>query len=334
MKKLIDEFLDELLLAQGRSQRTIDAYRRNLEQLRRFAEEQGWITMREAIEPQALRRFVAYLQQRKFKASSIKQKIATLRSLAAFLRRAHPDDAPSTQQLNLRYRSERKNVRTLTTAELNVMLCYLQDRAALHPELGGVDKRHRALLAARDLALFSLMAGTGMRVGETVALRVQDLDINRGQISVQGKGRQHRIVFCDIPEMQKPLRDYLKRRDLLCNVRTDALFLNGRDLRALSVRAVEIRLRTIGRELDLPEELTPHLLRHTYATLAIERGANIKAVSQLLGHADVKTTLQLYTHLSTEHLSEVFRLCHPFRDNHLELPEIINNRKKMIPYLR
>ena len=205
MKKLIDEFLDELLLAQGRSQRTIDAYRRNLEQLRRFAEEQGWITMREAIEPQALRRFVAYLQQRKFKASSIKQKIATLRSLAAFLRRAHPDDAPSTQQLNLRYRSERKNVRTLTTAELNVMLCYLQDRAALHPEPGGVDKRHRALLAARDLALFSLMAGTGMRVGETVALRVQDLDINRGQISVQGKGRQHRIVFCDIPEMQKPV---------------------------------------------------------------------------------------------------------------------------------
>ena len=84
----------------------------------------------------------------------------------------------------------------------------------------------------------------------------------------------------------------------------------------------------------LPADLAPHLLRHTYATLAIERGANIKAVSQLLGHADVRITLQLYTHLSIEHLGVVFRLCHPLRDNTLELPEIINNRKKMIPYVR
>jgi site-specific recombinase XerD len=334
MKKMIEDFLDDLLLAQGRTQRTIDVYRRNLHQLQRFAEQQGWSTMREALEPHALRRFLAHLQQEELKANSIKQKIATLRSLATFLRRAHPDQAPTNQQLHLRYRSERRVVRTLTSQQLQEMLQYLGDRADAHPEPGGPDPRHPALLAARDLALFSVMAGTGIRVGETVALRLKDVDLDRGQINIQGKGGHHRIVFCDIPEIQLSLRSYLKRRLLLSNVEADLLFLNGRDLKAISPRAVQLRLKATGRELQLPEELTPHLLRHTYATLAIERGANIKAVSQLLGHADVKTTLQLYTHLSTEHLNEVFRLCHPFRDNRLELPEIINNRKKMIPYLR
>ena len=141
-------------------------------------------------------------------------------------------------------------------------------------------------------------------------------------------------VFFDIDELQKPLEDYLQRRQLLPAPKSNAVFLNGRDLGPLSPRAVQLRLKTLARQLDLPNNLTPHALRHTYATLAIERGANIKAVSQLLGHADVKTTLQLYTHLSTEHLHEVFRLCHPLRDNRRELPEIINDRKKMIPYLR
>ena len=162
---------------------------------------------------------------------------------------------------------------------------------------------------------------------------MQDLDLEGGTIRVHGKGGHERTVFCDLPEILQPLRLYLRWRDSV-EPEHDQIFLNGRDLGPLSTRAVQLRLRALANDLGLPETLTPHILRHTYATLAVEKGANLKALSQLLGHADIKTTLQLYTHLSTDHLHKVFRICHPLWDNRRELPEIINDRKKMIPYLK
>lgn len=332
MNELIDDFLDELLLARGRSARTIDAYRRNLHQLRDFAADTD-LTARHALAPNHLRSFIAYLRQNNYSPASIKQKIATLRAFAAYLREVHPDHGPDSQRIHVRYRTERKVLRTLTVEELHQLLKELKKHTEDQPEPGATDPRHRALLSARDWALFTLLAGTGLRVGEAVGLRLQDLDLERGEIRVYGKSRHERIVFCDLAEIRQPLDLYLQWR-AAAEPKHDHLFVNGRDLGPLSTRAVQLRLRAVANELGLPDTLTPHILRHTYATLAVERGANLKALSQLLGHADIKTTLQLYTHLSTDHLHKVFRLCHPLRDNRRELPEIINDRKKMIPYIR
>ncbi len=332
MNELIDDFLAELQLARGRSARTIDAYRRNLHQLRDFAADAD-LTVRHALAPNHLRSFIAHLRQSSYSPASIKQKIATLRAFATYLREVHPDDAPDSQRIHVRYRTERKVLRTLTVEELHQLLDELKKHTEGQPEPGATDPRHRALLSARDWALFTLLAGTGLRVGEAVGLRLQDLDLERGEIRVYGKSRHERIVFCDLAEIRQPLDLYLRWR-AAAEPKHDHLFVNGRDLGPLSTRAVQLRLRAVANELGLPDTLTPHILRHTYATLAVERGANLKALSQLLGHADIKTTLQLYTHLSTDHLHKVFRLCHPLRDNRRELPEIINDRKKMIPYLR
>ena len=330
MNELIDDFLSELSLARGRSARTIDAYRRNL---RQFCEFSATSSTKHALAPSQLRRFIGHLQQQDYKPASIKQKIATLRAFVSFLHEVYPDHAPEQRRLHVRYRSERKVLRTLTVDELQQLLAELKRRAENHPAPGERDPRHRALLASRDWALFTLLAGTGLRVGELVTLRLEDLDLDRGEIQVRGKGGHQRQVFCDLQEIQQPLAYYLRWRSSI-DAEHDRLFLNGRDLGPLSTRAVQLRLRDLATDLGMPDTLTPHTLRHTYATIAVERGANLKALSQLLGHADVKTTLQLYTHLSTEHLHEVFRICHPLRDNRRELPEIINDRKKMIPYLR
>jgi integrase/recombinase XerC len=332
MNELIDDFLAELELARGRSPRTIDAYRRNLHQLRDFATV-AELTVRQALAPDQLRRFIAHLRENDYCPASIKQKIATLRAFAAYLREVRPDHAPESKRLNIRYRTERKVLRTLTAEQLHLLLDRLRESTEDQPDPGTTDPRHRALLRARDWALFTLLAGTGLRVGEAVGLRLQDLSLKRGEIRVRGKGGHQRIVFCDLEEIRLPLDLYLRWRETVRPAH-DHLFLNGRDLGPLSTRAVQLRLRTLAKELNLPDTLTPHVLRHTYATLAVERGANLKALSQLLGHADITTTLQLYTHLSTDHLHKVFRICHPLRDNRRELPEIINDRKRMIPYFR
>lgn len=333
MDELIDDFLAELRLARGRSTRTLDAYQRNLRQFLKVSAQLGDSSTRQALAPDRLRQFIGYLQANGYKPASIKQKIATLRAFIAYLREVHPEHAPDQQRLHVRYRAERKILRTLTAPELHQLIAELKKRADDQTATGQPDTRHRAFLAARDYALFTLMAATGLRVGEAVALRLDDLDLERGEIRVRGKGHHERVVFCDIEQLRQPLRHYLAHRGAI-DTDQDHLFLNGRDLGPLSTRAVQLRLRAVATQLGLPNTLTPHMLRHTYATIAVERGANIKALSQLLGHADVKTTLQLYTHLSTDHLHQVFRICHPLRDNKLELPEIINNRKKMIAYLR
>lgn len=333
MDELIDDFLAELRLARGRSARTIDAYQRNLRQFMTFSSGLGQASAKQTLAADRLRQFIGELQNKAYSPASIKQKIATLRAFIAYLHEVHPEHAPDQQRLHVRYRTERKTLRTLTPDELHHLLAELKKRADDQPAPGEPDPRHRAFLAARDCALFTLMAATGLRVGEAVDLRLNDLDSDRGEIRVRGKGGNERLVFCDIDELNQPLRHYLRWREAI-DTEQEFLFLNGRDLGPLSTRAVQLRLRAIATELDLPDTLTPHILRHTYATIVVERGGNIKALSQLLGHADIKTTLQLYTHLSNDHLHHIFRLCHPLRDNKQELPEIINNRKKMIPYLR
>ncbi|MEM6927276.1 MAG: tyrosine-type recombinase/integrase [Myxococcota bacterium] len=331
MNDLIEAFLLDLVLARGRSTHTLAAYRRNLAQFLDYAAGHDVSEARVALAPLALQRYAAHLHRQGLRATSIRQKIATLRSFVSYLRECHPTEAPVPGQARIRYRAQRRPRLTLSFEQLRALLDHLRQRAQI--SAAAPDER-RHLLALRDHALFALLAGTGMRIGEALAIELDDLDLERGQIQIHGKGGHERIVFCDLPELRDPLRRYVDARAQAAAVRTPRLFVNGRDLGPLSSRAAQLRLRDLASEIDLPSGVTPHVLRHTYATLAIERGANIKAVSQLLGHADVRVTLQLYTQLSNDHLAEVFRLCHPLRDNELDLPEIINNRKKMIPYLR
>ena len=123
------------------------------------------------------------------------------------------------------------------------------------------------------------------------------------------------------------LKEYLKLRKKI-ELKEEALFINSRDWKRISVRNIEKILKKYLRASGLSMEITPHSLRHTFATLMIENGGNIKVVSQLLGHSDINTTLNMYTHLSSEHVRRVFKLCHPMSKKKLPLKEVIENRLK------
>jgi len=203
---------------------------------------------------------------RALRATSIRQKIATLRSFVSYLRECHPAEAPGPGQVRIRYRAQRRPRLTLSFEQLRALLDHLRQRAQTSSSAAPDERRH--LLALPDHALFALLAGTGMRIGEALAIELDDLDLDRGHLQIHGKGGHERIVFCDLPELRVPLQRYVDARAQATAVRTPRLFVNGRDLGPLSSRAAQLRLRGLASEIDLPNCVTPHVLRHTYATSA------------------------------------------------------------------
>lgn len=237
------------------------------------------------------------------------------------------------------YKHTKKLQKTLSDANLDALLAAIRRRAAeteaLLRRAKGKTRRLRKQVAGcyRDLLMVLLMAGAGLRVGELCALDLDQINRADRSIQVRGKGRKLRVVYFVIPEMVAAMETYLYHRSELGSDLT-ALFLNGRDGGRLTPRAVQLLLKGYLQDAGLDASTTPHSLRHTFASLSIERGANVKAVSQILGHAHVSTTLAMYTHLSDEHVRKVFRLFHPRNPEHLSLEEAVAHRRQALLFVK
>jgi len=166
-------------------------------------------------------------------------------------------------------------------------------------------------LALRDRAALEILYSTGCRVSELVAMNIADLDLKHGSASVMGKGRKERVVFIG-GKARAVLAEYLPRRMVRAARDPDsaqALFLNGRGTR-MTDRGVRYLLSAYVEKMGLAKRVSPHTLRHSFATHLLDRGADIRAVQELLGHASLSTT-QVYTHVSQERLKAVYRDAHP-----------------------
>lgn len=168
----------------------------------------------------------------------------------------------------------------------------------------------------RDIALLELLYSTGLRVSELVSRNLIDLDFTEEVLRVSGKGRKERLVPVGKPALEAlqkwlPLRSHLirARAERGKGVEKDAMFLNGRGGR-LSVRSVERIVKQYGERAGILQVVTPHALRHSFATHLLEMGADLRAVQELLGHVSLSTT-QRYTHLTLDHLSAVYDKAHP-----------------------
>ena len=165
-------------------------------------------------------------------------------------------------------------------------------------------------LGQRDDAMLELLYATGLRVSELVGLTVPQLDLRRGVVRVQGKGNKERLVPMVFRAVEK-VQLYLQhiRPVLLKGQKTQRLFLN-RSGRGLSRQGFWKILKGYARQAELPLHLSPHTLRHSFATHLLWRGADLRALQLLLGHADISTT-QIYTHLHTARLQEIHQQAHP-----------------------
>ena len=289
----LDLFLDHLALERGASPRTLDAYRRDVRRLISFAEEAG-VEDPTGLDPALLRAWLTALGATGRAPSTVRRAVSAVRAYVRFLLgegvlQVDPSDRLETPRA----------FRTLPDV-LSV------DEAALLVE--AVDPDHPTHW--RDRAILECLYATGMRVSELTGMRVLDVDLEDGLCVVFGKGNKERMV-----PLGKPAREALARyldhvRPRLDRGRSEGrLFLNARG-RPLGRASVWTLVKRSAERAGLGTSVSPHTLRHTCATHLLEGGADLAAVQELLGHADIATT-QLYTHLDRRYLAEVHRSFHP-----------------------
>jgi site-specific recombinase XerD len=274
--------------------RTVEAYAGDLRGFTEWAERAG-VEGPEGVDRRMLRRYVAYLATRGMARRSVARKVSSLRRYFRWLVRTERLAQDPSSSLSAP-RGESRLPRVLHQDEVNVLL---DDPPA------AVQDDPPAVLA-RDDAVLEVLYGSGLRVSELCRLGPADLDLGRGRATVWGKGDKQRVVPLSAPSVAA-LRAWLAgpRAELLQEGSpADALFVNHRG-RRLTPRDVR---RILDRRAVNPTH--PHALRHTFATHLLDGGADLRAVQELLGHADLATT-QRYTHVSRERLRAVYEASHP-----------------------
>ena len=298
MSWAVDEFVASLAGASGH---TAAAYARDVRQFVAWAE-RGGCASPDQLDHTTLRRYLAYLTTRQFARRSIARKAASLRAYLRYLHRRGVIATDPGRSLRTP-KGEARLPRVPRQAEAGALL-----DAASAAEIEDDDDAGAAT-AWRDLAVLEVLYGAGLRVSECCGLTLESVDTTRGFLTVLGKGSKQRRVPLGEPA-KAALRGYLAHgRAELVTERTppDAVFLNARGRRLTTRDARRIVAR---HPLPDGQALHPHALRHAYATHLLERGADLRAVQELLGHTDLATT-QIYTHLTRERLRAVYDATHP-----------------------
>jgi site-specific recombinase XerD len=263
-----------------------------------------------------LRAYLADLDGRGLARSSIASRLAALRSFYRYATRqgwvpGDPWAAVATPRL------PRRLPKVLDVDQVEQLLDAVAGSAGSPPGSGSAGSRHaadiRAAVELRDRAIVETAYAAGLRISELAGTSLSDLDLRRGELRVLGKGRKERIGLLGGPA-KEALEAYLRdgRPTLREPVTADddgALFLAAGGHR-LSVRAVRQRIGRLSRRAGLPEGVSPHTLRHSFASHLLEGGADLRTVQELLGHASLATT-QIYTHVSPGRLRATYRQAHP-----------------------
>ena len=295
--KRLRSFLDYLEIEKNYSENTLRSYENDLKKFEEFLKKETSERVgleKGEIDRFLIRRYLACLRDLSLKKKTISRKLSTLRSFFRFLiREGKISDNPAL--LISAPRREQRLPGYLNISEINELISLPNEKE---------------LLGLRDKAILEVLYGSGLRVGELVGLDLNDADILLESLVVLGKGRKERIVPVG-SFAQRALREYLERRSRLIKAGRyeDALFLNHRG-RRLTPRGVEFIINKYIYRLSVVKKVSPHTLRHTFATHLLDGGADLRAVQELLGHKLLATT-QIYTHVTTERLKAVYDKAHP-----------------------
>jgi integrase/recombinase XerC len=296
IEPLIDAFLQYRRSARNSAENTRKAYAADLAQFADFTAKSGVADI-SRIDVKLLRAFLASLQVHSYARSTLARKQAALRAFFRWARRQGHVTTDPTRGL-FSPRQPRKLPKFLRSEEIEALMCAPGDSPA----------------GLRDRALLELLYGSGIRAGEAVKLTIEDLDLEAGEVKIrQGKGNKERIALLG-RAAQEAIVDYLHHgRPVLAakakRGESRGLLLNKYGER-LSDRAVRRTFDKYAQVVGARLKITPHVLRHSFATHLLENGADLRAVQELLGHANLATT-QIYTHVTTDRLKEVYDGAHP-----------------------
>ena len=289
----LEGYLKHLRVEKDASPYTVRNYSQEIQQFFLFLERED-VDSWEQVDRQVLRRYLLWLRQEGYVEASMARKLSELRSFCRYLIEegaltSNPFDLVTSPKVPKRL------PRYLQQEEIDALLAA--------PDLSKP-------LGQRDRAILELLYAAGIRLSELVSLDLDNLNLTTGQVVVWGKGGKERLVLLGDPAVNA-LRTYIRdgRVKLLGQKRSEALFLNRFGGR-LSRRSIGLILDKYSKMAGLWKKVTPHLLRHTFATHILEGGANLRVVQELLGHAQ-PTTTEIYTHVTPSRLREVYLRSHP-----------------------
>lgn len=292
MDELLDRFLSYLSVEKGFSGNTVAAYGSDLQEIRRYLQEKG-ISRWEDVSAQNVQSYLEWLGSR-LSPRSRARRLAAFRSFFKYLQRFERLEKNPGLQLNFP-RIGRPLPKALSSAEVESLLAV--------PDSGSV-------LGQRDRAMLELLYATGLRVSELVELELRQVHLDAGYVVVRGKGDKERLVpMGDLAA--EALKAYLEEGRVTLSKKTfrREVFLNRRG-QSLSRQGVWKIIRNYARRAGVPGKLTPHMLRHSFATHLLEHGADLRALQVMLGHADISTT-QIYTHVAGKRLKDIHQKFHP-----------------------
>lgn len=304
LQKAIDQFLDGYFSTCERRPNTVAAYRGDLGQFRRPLPRRQAL---ESITPEAMEAWAQQLRKEGLAPASIRRKLAVLKIFFNYWVRKRVLDRSPLWLLRFDIGKIKPLTRTLTVDEARRLLRQAKREVGRPPKrpYGDVDGR---FLALRNWALVELLLATGLRVGEATTLLLQDLILDQRTILVRGKGGRQRLALLTENTSFQAIAHYYHHRLAVQSV-TESLFLNRRRGQ-LSAQGISTVLRELARAGGIQRRITPHMLRHTSATLLLQNGADLRIVQEFLGHASITTT-QRYTHVTRTHLVATLRRCHP-----------------------
>lgn len=288
----LEEFIDYARVEKGLARNSIESYRRDLAEFLGFISKQG--SAPDRVRREDVRKFLESLYRRNLSATSVARHLASLRHFYEFLTKegrsatnpAREIDSPKLPQSLPKY---------LNVTEVENLLA--------QPDASDA-------LGLRDRAMLQVLYATGMRVSELIQVRASDFDANLGVVRCLGKGGKERLIPVG-KEAMGAIEGYLRdgRRKLAAKPSENFLFLNRQGKRLSRVGFWKI-LRKYSHQAGIHTPLSPHTVRHSFATHLLERGADLRSIQMMLGHSDISTT-QIYTHVLKERLKQVYQTHHP-----------------------
>ncbi|HKL61013.1 MAG TPA: site-specific tyrosine recombinase XerD [Acholeplasma sp.] len=293
MKYLINDYSYYLKREKGLSENTLSAYLRDLEQYKVFLDKYHQISKVQKIEKKHIEAFLKSLKRQHLSSKTISRKLTSIKGFHHFLLLEKETDE------NISSTIEMPKIEKTLPEVLSI-----DDVLKIMEQVKGTDP-----LSLRNIALLELIYGSGLRVSELLSLQIPDIHLTAGYVRVMGKGSKEReIPLGEISVLA--LRKYISNgRQLLIKMKTNDLFLNSTGQR-LSRQGFFKILKKIAVNAGVTKDVSPHMLRHSFATHLLEAGVDLRTLQELLGHEDISTT-QIYTHISQKHIKDAYLSSHP-----------------------
>lgn len=288
----IEHFLQYLTQEKRMSSHTVTNYQRDLKQLVAFCESQD-LTNWSAIKSSHIRQFIAQLNRQGLAGRSIQRSLSAIRSLYRFLIREQLADNNPAQAVQAP-KVEKRLPATLDVDQMNGLL----DNS----------RQKNSVISSRDHAMMELLYSSGLRLAELASLNCRDVDFGDQLVYVTGKGNKSRVIPVGKIAIAA-LKKWLEQREQWGFFEQTALFITQKGQR-LGMRSIQKRLSYWGKKQGISDRVYPHRLRHAFASHMLEASGDLRAVQELLGHADISTT-QIYTHVDFQHLAKVYDAAHP-----------------------